>query len=100
MISDHIIPVARRVYGGPLNAKLHSPKQPEMSSWVAHAILVMAFRFGDTEAGQLVNDLIRDARTHRVASREFTTNRGKRSWVVLCKFAPFVSGSIFTIKET
>jgi hypothetical protein len=97
---DHDIKAARQVYG-PFNV-MHDTKH-EITSWTAHIILVKAFRFTDEAAGITVNELIKQAQMKPLntpARHDFSTHRGHRTWIVRCMFAPFVTGSLFSIKET
>jgi hypothetical protein len=83
----------------------YRPTAHEVPSWVAHKHLVTVFRFPDEDASHVVEDLIREARTGmpgqswRTARWDFTSHRGRRTWRVSARFAPFVSGSLFNITE-
>lgn len=100
--SETDIKAAHVVYGGPFNAKVHEPARAEMPSWTAHILLVKVFRFTEADASSTVNCLIRDASMsypRKVASTVFASHGGKREWTVTARFAPFVQGSIFSIRE-
>jgi hypothetical protein len=100
-MTDADVAEARRVYGGPLNGPYHAVPIP-VSSWVAAVILHKVFRFAEADAHEIVNDLIRGAscaHPNHVARTEFTSHRGTRTWLVTCRFAPYVQGSIFEIHE-
>lgn len=74
---------AQELYGNWVGKPAHDTLKP-VPSFIAHVLLVGAFRMPDTEAGNLVNDLIGQARGKPpwAAATEITTNKGARKWRV------------------
>lgn len=93
--SETDIRAAELCYGSPFNQPLHRMAH-EAPSWAAHIILVEAFGFSSSDASAMINDLIRQSGGRfRPVFSEFTTE--KRTWLLGCTYAPFVSGSLFNI---
>ncbi len=89
---------ALEMYGPWVGKAAHDTPVP-VPSFIAHVLLVKVFRFDDAEAGNIVDDLIHQARMKPdwEGSREFVTNKGTRAWIV--QAATAYPATLFTITE-
>jgi hypothetical protein len=82
---------------GPLKAMHDTPRA--VPSFIAHTLMVRAFRLDDIDAGMLVDGMIKEAREapRWQVTREFTTHRGTRKWEVTARHAD--PATMFLIQE-
>lgn len=79
---------ALEMYGPWVGKPMHDT--PVVPSFICHTLLVKVFRFTDEEAGKLIDELIRKARSvpeDMPCFREFTTHQGTRTWQVSARQA-------------
>jgi hypothetical protein len=90
--------IAVDLYGLWVGKPMHDTPTP-VPSFIAHTLLVKVFRVPDETAGEMVNELIKEARQKPdwEATREILTHGGKRAWVVSAATA--TPATLFMIEE-